>query len=115
MPRQNVNVFILLEVVLDFEKVGVLSHCLQGFDLIHKYRFLLRLRACRNAIHSKEVTCESMADHAPLAHPIVREDVLHVQVLVGSRGEILGSYEVLDRFLQVLEREEVKLAMTARG
>ena len=45
-----------------------------------------------------------MADHAPLAHPIVREDVLHVQVLVGSRGEILGSYEVLDRFLQVLER-----------
>ena len=55
-----------------------------------------------------------MADYAPLAHCIVWEDVLHMQVLTGTRGEVLGIYEVPGSFMQVLKREEVQLAMTIR-
>ena len=55
-----------------------------------------------------------MADHASLTHSIVREYVLHMQVLLGASGEVLGIHEVPGSFLQMLKCEEVKFAMTAR-
>ena len=90
--------FILFKVVAYFEKVRVLSHLLQGLELTLECRYLLWLSICRNAVHSKEVSRELMADDGPLTHLVVREDVLHVQVLIGTRGEILVCDEVLGRF-----------------
>ena len=98
VPRQNIYVIILLKVVTDFKKVRVFSHFLQSLKLTLECRYLLWLSICRNAVHSKEVSRELMADDGPLTHLVVREDVLHVQVLIGTRGEILVCDEVLGRF-----------------
>ena len=84
MPRQNVDAPVLLEVVAEFEEVGVLAHCLQGLELAHEYRFDLGWGVRGNSLHSKEVSCELVADHGPFTHLVVREDVLHVQVLIGT-------------------------------
>ena len=98
MPRQDVDAPALLEVVAELEEVGVFAHCLQGLELAHEYRFDLGWGIRGNFLHSKEVSRELMADDGPLTHLVVREDVLHVQVLIGTRGEILVCDEVLGRF-----------------
>ena len=87
VPRQNVYVFILFKVVAYFEKVRVLSYLLQGLKLTLECRYLLWLSICRNAVHSKEVSRELMANNASLAHCIVWENVLHMRVLAGSQRE----------------------------
>ena len=90
VPRQNVYVFILFKVVAYFEKVRVLSHLLQGLELTLECRYLLWLSICGNAVHSKEVSRDLMANNAPLAHWIVWENVLHMWVLAGSQREVLS-------------------------
>ena len=112
VPRQNIYVIILLKVVTDFKKVRVFSHFLQSLKLTLECRYLLWLSICRNAVHSKEVSRELMADNASLAHCIVWENVLHMRVLAGSQREVLRIQEVPGCFLQMLEGEKVKLAMT---
>ena len=75
---QNVYVSILLKVVADLEKVRILSHFLQGLEPIHECLFELSLSICGYNIHCKEFISELMADYAPPAHCIVREDIFHM-------------------------------------